>query len=241
MRSTDTKLSGEKCVVLFSGGMDSTICLFLAMRDFGRDNVVPLSIWYGQRHDAELDSVFRIREYLDETTGGPAQWEEIRLPVNVLASTSPLVNEANQVETYDSVEALPSGEEATFIPHRNLLFLTLAANRAVSLGARSIMIGVSAEDNEGYPDCRQDFLSAAIWAIRRSVSDRDYKLQTPLLGRSKASSLDLARLLPGCWEALGMSHTCYNGVYPPCGRCHACLLRAKAFADYGEPDPLLQA
>ena len=170
--------------------------------------------------------------------------EIIRLPNEILKSTSPLVNYNIQVAQYESADKLPGGLEATFIPLRNLLFITIAANRAVSLGALWIVIGVSEEDYGGYPDCRSKFLGSVSTTIAEA---RDRKgpgvgiaIWAPLVNLTKAKTVLMAKDLPGCWDALAYSHTCYNGVVPPCGKCHACLLRSKGFSEAGFLDPLIE-
>ena len=100
------------------------------------------------------------------------------------------------------------------------------------------LFGVAQEDFGGYPDCRADFVSAMEQALRLGL-DFPLRLLAPLMHLDKAATVRLAAELPGCLEALALSHTCYEGAVPPCGSCHACLLRAKGFAGAGVPDPLL--
>ena len=100
------------------------------------------------------------------------------------------------------------------------------------------------EDYGGYPDCRSDFIGrmedALVAGIWGAESDKNIMVHTPLMWLTKKASVDLAISLPGCMEALAYSHTCYNGSVPPCGKCHACLLRAKGFSDAGVADPLVE-
>jgi 7-cyano-7-deazaguanine synthase len=223
-------------VVLLSGGQDSTTCLYLAMERWGKEQVVPLSIFYGQKHYCEIGAARTIVE----RAGLLDRYEVIHLPDGVLHSTSPLVDHQTKVAQYDSSEVLPGGLEATFVPLRNLLFLTLAANRARHLAARYVVTGVSQEDFGGYPDCRDQFLLATEHAIHEALDDPTIRIWAPLLHLSKAASVLAARKVAGCWDALAYSHTCYNGVYPPCGHCHACLLRERGFQQAGFVDPLLE-
>ena len=157
---------------------------------------------------------------------------------SILKGTSPLVNPSHEVDTYKDADSLPGGLEATFVPMRNALFLVLAANRAAVLGCNQIYIGVSQEDYGGYPDCRLDFIESMERSINQALDQRIY-IETPLIQLNKKETVELAQTLPGCMEALAFSHTCYKGDYPPCGKCHACLLRARGFEQAGIQDPLV--
>src|SRR6202034_2374228 len=114
----------------------------------------------------------------------------------------------------------------------NILFLSLAANRAYVLDCDDLIIGVSEEDFGGYPDCRLDFIHKMESALQSGL-DRELKLVTPLIDLSKRKTVELAMTMPGCMEALALSTTCYNGTMPPCRTCHSCLLREKGFMQAG--------
>jgi 7-cyano-7-deazaguanine synthase len=238
---TDDTLAGKRVVLLLSGGQDSTTCLFWALAA-GAAEVHALSVWYGQRHDAELQAAVDVlavaRAHYPQAT---LRHEQVQLG-RVLTGTSPLVSDA-VLGQYEHADELPGGVEPTFVPGRNLLFLTLAANRAASLRADAVVTGVCEEDFGGYFDCRRVFVDAAERAVAQAVVGRDEWLPilTPLMRLDKAASVRLAQALPGCMEALGVSHTCYAGSRPPCGRCHACHLRARGFAQAGVADPLLRS
>lgn len=225
----------DSALVLLSGGQDSTTCLFWALREF--KDVRALTINYGQRHDAELRAADKVAQI--------AGVEHTRIDVpEVLRGMSPLVNRKERVEEYTSAETLPGGLEKTFVPARNALFLVLAANVAYCEQTPNIVIGVSQEDYGGYPDCRDSFISSMELSLRLALHHEDapFKVQirVPLIYKSKASTVLLAQSLgPDCWSALSYSHTCYKGEVPPCGVCHACLLRAKGFRLAGVMDPLL--
>lgn len=220
-------------LVILSGGQDSTTCLYWAKQKF--DVVHAVTFNYGQRHKIEIESAKKVGEL-----AGVASHEFIDLGP-ILKGTSPLVNKENQVGHYDSVDALPGGIEPTFVPARNILFLTIAANRAACLGCTHLVTGVCQEDFGGYPDCRRDFIDAMEEALGEGiVGEPDaFNIQTPLMDLTKAQSVELAAELEGCMEALAYSHTCYDGQYPPNPYNHASLLRAKGFADAGLPDPLI--
>ena len=220
----------KRALVVLSGGQDSTTCLYWAKREFAE--VRALCFDYGQRHRIELDSA----EAVAKLAG--VELERIDLGP-IFAGLSPLTNSARTVERYASAEALPGGLEDTFVPGRNILFLSVAANRAYTLGADALIIGVSEEDFGGYPDCRADFIVAMEQALRLGL-DTSLEILAPLARLDKAATVRLAQELDGAMEALAYSHTCYEGESPPCGACHACLLRARGFAQAGVADPLVE-
>lgn len=234
-----SQLNGKRVVLLLSGGQDSTTCLFWALAN-GASEVHALSVWYGQRHDAELRAASAVlevaRQHYPEAT---LRHEQLAIG-NVLASTSPLVSSA-PLGQYASAEELPGGVEPTFVPGRNLLFLTLAANRAAAVRADALVTGVCEEDFGGYYDCRRAFVDATERAVAQGFvgADEWLPILTPLMRLNKGASVRLAQELPGCMDALAVSHTCYAGTHPPCGQCHACHLRARGFAQAGAVDPLL--
>jgi 7-cyano-7-deazaguanine synthase len=219
----------RKALVILSGGQDSTTCLFLAKSVC--DEVQALSFNYFQRHAVELESAAIVAHKAGVK-------HETVLVADILKGTSPLVNREEQVETYTDFNSLPGGLEKTFVPSRNMLFLTLASNRAYIDNCNEIWIGVSQEDFGGYPDCRQDFINAMETAITLGL-ECPITLITPLIYMTKAETVMEAKAMPECWSAMEYTHTCYNGAVPPCGKCHACLLRAKGFAEAGLKDPLL--
>lgn len=230
----------KKAVVVFSGGQDSTTCLYWAL-DAGFD-VYPVSFYYGQKHaEAEL----RAAQHIVKMAGLEDRHEIIHLGSGILKGTSPLVNSDEKLEQYADHQSLPGGLEKTFVPMRNQLFLTIAANRAYVLGASTLVTGVCQEDNGGYPDCRDAFISSLEFTTELGTftgvdgAPGDFQIYTPLMNLSKAASVILAQGLPGCMDALAYSHTAYDGQYPPVGHDHANLLRAKGFEEAGVPDPLV--
>lgn len=227
-----------KALVVLSGGQDSTTCLYWAKNQGCYDEIHAVTFNYNQRHQRELDAAQAIAQ-----RAGVASHEIINLGP-VLKGLSPLVSE-NELEQYADFDSLPGGLEKTFVPMRNQLFLTIAANRAYALGCRTLVTGVCQEDFGGYPDCRRSFIDALEAACNEGTfTGRDgavasLTIQTPLMDLTKAESVDLAARLPGCFEALAWSHTAYDGEYPPKGNDHATLLRAKGFFEAGRPDPLV--
>lgn len=234
-----------RALVVLSGGQDSSTCLALAIADKAKgfyEEVHAITFDYGQRHSAEIASA---REMMLLLGVDLASWELIEMPA-ILVGTSPLVNHRAEVESYKDAASLPGGLEKTFVPMRNALFLTIAANRAAALAQGhdvDVITGVSQEDYGGYPDCREAFIEAQASAIREALADPSFgrvEIRTPLLHESKCETVELAERTPLGRTLNGLSHTCYNGAVPPCGTCHACLLRAKGYAEAGVVDPLLE-
>jgi 7-cyano-7-deazaguanine synthase len=228
-------MTGKKALCVLSGGQDSTTCAAIATQQF--EEVHAITFNYGQRHAIELASAAAIAQTLNL-----ASHEVIELGP-ILKGTSPLVSNTTLGE-YESVEALPGGVEPTFVPARNLLFLTLAANRAAVLGIRDIFMGVCEADFAGYYDCRQVFVDAMAKALGEGVwgDPEAFKIHTPLMQLTKAESVKLAVDVLGdrFSEVFALTHTCYAGVKGGCGKCHACLIRDRGFLQAGLEDPIWQ-
>lgn len=226
----------NRALVVLSGGQDSTTCLYWAMQRF--DEVHAITFDYGQRHRIEVEAARRIAGL-----AGIASHEVIAIP-DVLRSSSPLLNPAAGLETYSNFEEMDgiigSRIELTFVPLRNAFFLTLAANIAHSKGCGTLVTGVCQEDNANYPDCRATFVEAQQDALNMAMGAKTFDIAAPLMSMSKSESILLAQSLPGCMEAIALSHTCYAGTTPPCGECHSCVLRAHGFAEAGVADPALE-
>lgn len=224
-----------KALVILSGGQDSTTCLFWACRYF--DEVSAVTYNYGQRHAIEIESAKAVA-----ALAGVKDHQIIDVGP-ILQGTSPLVS-TNALDQYADMNSLPGGLEKTFVPGRNMLFLVLAANLAYCKGIQNLVTGVCEEDFGGYPDCRQAFINATEEALNQALfldplcAER-MAIHTPLMRLSKAASVRLAMELEGCYDALAYSHTSYDGQYPPTGKDHATLLRAKGFFEAGVPDPLV--
>lgn len=213
----------EGAIVLLSGGQDSTTALYWALQEF--EKVKTISINYGQRHKVELYSAINIADMAG------VDIEIINIEENILKGGF-LLQSGEIPSDYEGIAP-------TFVPARNLLFLTIAANRAYIEGYKNIVIGVSQVDYSGYPDCRHETIIAMEDAIRKGLGV-PIKIHTPFINLSKAGTVLLAQTIPGCMEALAFSHTCYNGEFPPCGKCPACLLREKGFLEAGVTDPLME-
>jgi 7-cyano-7-deazaguanine synthase len=193
------------------------------------DEVFAITFSYGQKHVVELESARKIASLAN------VEHEVLELGA-IFAGLSSLT---------DATQTIPEGESnsgglpSTFVPGRNILFLSLAGSRAYVRDCEAIITGVSQEDFAGYPDCRAEFIASMENALTSGL-DRKVAIVTPLMHLSKAETVELARTLPGCMEALSFSTTCYNGAVPPCGSCNSCQLRAKGFAGAGVADPLIE-
>ena len=218
----------DRALVVLSGGQDSTTCLFWALDRFGRDNVSSITFDYGQKHRVELECARNV--------AAAAGVQNLCLPIDTFAALGgdALTDASVAVsDEKDDETELP----VTFVPGRNLIFLTFAAAHAYRHGIRHLVTGVAQTDYSGYPDCRQETIAALQQAISLGM-DCAFTIHTPLMNRYKKETVDLAVRLGGL-DAMALTHTCYNGRRPPCGECQACRLRAKGFAEAGVRDPLL--
>lgn len=224
----------KPAVVLCSGGLDSTTCLGIALAE-GFD-AISLSFDYGQRHRVELDAVVKVVLHYGVTKhfvfdvglfraiGGSALTTDITVP------------------THRGFQQISQGIPITYVPARNLVFLSYALGIAETSGARDIFIGVNAVDYSGYPDCRPEFIEqferTANLATKAGVEgDTPFKIHAPLVGLTKA---DIVRWGVRIGVPYHLTHTCYNpsteGI--SCGTCDACVLRKKGFQDAGLEDPI---
>lgn len=223
----------SKALVILSGGQDSTTCLAIASQQF--QEVHAITFDYGQKHSIELDSARNVSSLMKVAS------HEVLEMGRILKGTSPLVSDT-PLGKYETANDLPGGLEPTFVPGRNILFLTLAANRAAVLGITDLFTGLCEEDFGGYPDCRQVFVDA----MQRALSEGMYgepdlfRIHTPLMQLNKAESVRLAVDVLGerFEEVMEQTHTCYDGVKGGCGKCHACHLRDRGFNEAGIVDPI---
>jgi 7-cyano-7-deazaguanine synthase len=236
------EMKDRACLTVFSGGQDSTTCLHWALRNF--KSVEAIFFAYGQRHAAEQQAAETIAARL----GVPLK--VFRLDFFTEMGGNALIDSSVAIKAESNEDGLPN----TFVPGRNLIFLTYAAGYAYTRGIRDLVTGVCQTDYSGYPDCRdatirslESALSLGLgWTLpdepgssgKKGDPGRSLSIHTPLMFRTKAESVRWAAEL-GAMESLAFSHTCYEGAYPPCGKCPACLLRQKGFQEAGVTDPLL--
>ncbi len=222
-------VDGKAVIVLLSGGLDSMVCAGLAREAGAR--IVALTVDYNQRHRVELESAARI-------AAGVGAAEHIVLPLDLSRFGGSALT-----ADIDVPKDGPQGEDdipVTYVPARNLIFLSLTLGLAEARQARDIVIGVNALDYSGYPDCRPDFIAGfeALARLATRDGDRgvDFRIHAPLQHMTKA---DIASEAARLGMDAGMSWSCYDpapdGLH--CGRCDSCRLRRKGFADAGLPDP----
>lgn len=229
-------MTKRRAIVLLSGGLDSTTCLAAAQTEGFETHAI--SFRYGQRHEEELTRAGKI--------AGSLRAASHRIVSIDLASFggSALVDASIDVPKHTSVEELGHDIPLTYVPARNTVFLSLALAMAETVGSTDIFIGVNALDYSGYPDCRPEYIAAfenmANLATRAGVEGpHPLRIHTPLLNMTKA---EIIRYGTGLGVDYSQTISCYDpvGGKSPCGRCDACLLRAKGFAEAGVADPALK-
>jgi len=211
-------LKNEKAVVVFSGGQDSTTCLFWALERFAEVEAVTFN--YGQRHKLELDCAAEIAAELGV--------KHHVLDMSLLNQLAPNALTRDDIDIEQKDGELPT----TFVDGRNLLFLSFAAVLAKGIGARHIVTGVCETDFSGYPDCRDVFVKSLNVTLNLSM-DYNFVIDTPLMWLNKAETWALADELGAFAFVRERTLTCYNGIKADgCGECPACVLRRRGLEEY---------
>jgi 7-cyano-7-deazaguanine synthase len=228
----------ESALVIFSGGQDSTTCLAWALDRF--DEVMTIGFSYGQRHHVEMDCRKEILQSIGKLN---SKWAS-KLKHDEILNIS-LFNEIGGTALTEDVQITmgKNGLPTTFVPGRNLIFLTAAAAYAYRQGIRHIILGVCETDFSGYPDCRDDTMKAMQVALNLGMESR-FAIHTPLMWIDKAETWELAHKLGGTPFVdfiREQTHTCYLGDRTKrqpwgygCGKCPACELRAKGWEIFSE-------
>ena len=213
-------MNDQSVLVLFSGGQDSTTCLYWAIRHFAE--VRTLCFTYGQRHSNEVE----VARLIAAEANVAFQVLDASI-ISQLADNS-LTNHSLEMDSEKPENSYPN----TFVPGRNLFFLTFGAVIAVTHGIRNLVIGVSQTDYSGYPDCRDTFIRSANATLNLAM-DKQFIIHTPLMELSKAETWALADKL-GVFEIVkNKTLTCYNGIIADgCGQCPACKLRHDGLREY---------
>lgn len=215
----------EKAMVLFSGGVDSTTCLGLAIERYGKENVIPLSIIYGQKHAKELEAARKILDYYE------IEGMELDLSSVFANSDSSLLSHSHKEIPEESyARQMEKGNGAfvdTYVPFRNGLFLAAAASMALSMGCSCIYYGAHQDDAAGsaYPDCSEAFFNSMNRAVCEG-SGRTLRMEAPFISCNKAQVVKEGLRLQVPYE---LTWSCYEGDERPCGRCATCIDRKKAF------------
>ncbi|RIM47546.1 7-cyano-7-deazaguanine synthase QueC [Staphylococcus cohnii] len=217
---TQQPLNNNKAIVVFSGGQDSTTCLFWAKKHF--DEVVLVTFEYGQRHDTEIQVAKQI-----------AQEQAVEHHILDMSLLSQLTSNALTQHDMDINEG-ESGMPNTFVPARNLLFLSFAGALAYQTNTKHIITGVCETDFSGYPDCRDSFIKSMNVTLSLSM-DKDFVIHTPLMWLDKKQTWALSDELGVLEYVRKRTLTCYNGIIGEgCGECPACKLRARGLNAYLE-------
>ena len=210
----------EKAVVVFSGGQDSTTCLFWALKQF--KEVVALCFRYGQKHILEVDMAHAIARRAG------VEFFEMEVPLIGTLGRNSLTDESVEMDSRKPAESYPN----TFVRGRNLFFLSIAAVFARERGIFDLVTGVSQTDFSGYPDCRDSFIRSLNVTLNLAM-DEQFVIHTPLMWRDKAQTWALADEL-GVFDIVRtQTLTCYNGIPGDgCGACPACVLRKRGLDQY---------
>ncbi|MEX2414520.1 MAG: 7-cyano-7-deazaguanine synthase QueC [Paenibacillaceae bacterium] len=234
----------KKAVIILSGGLDSATCMGIAAES--GYSLYPLTFDYGQRHRIELMNAQKVADYY----GVGERLKLITLPFLRDFGGSALTDDQIAVPRMETVEVSDESKNiihdenvdipVTYVPGRNLLFLSIATSYAEAIGAEAIYIGVNALDYSGYPDCRPDFIAKVneviTLATKVGVQGGAMKIHTPLINMTKADIVREGLRLEVPYE---LTTSCYNGGEKACGECDSCVLRLRGFAEAGSVDPII--
>lgn len=223
-----------KVLVLTSGGIDSTTCLAMAVKEYGKENVIALSIFYGQKHDKEIKAAEAVVKYYG------VEYIKMDLsPMFMYSDCSLLAHSDKEIpkESYSEQINKTNGEPvSTYVPFRNGLFISTAASIALSKNCSKILYGAHADDSAGnaYPDCSEEFNTAMNTAVYEG-SGGLLKVEAPFVGMTKAGVVKIGLELKVPYE---LTWSCYEGGDKPCGKCGTCIDRISAFTQNNSKDPL---
>ncbi|MGA9289281.1 MAG: 7-cyano-7-deazaguanine synthase QueC [Anaerobacillus sp.] len=218
----------KKAVIVLSGGLDSTTCMGMA-KEKGYE-LYPITFHYGQKHNREVEQAKKVAEYYNA-------------PDHRIVNISFLNQIGGSALTDDSIDVPTDLDEdeipVTYVPARNMIFLSLASAYAEVIGAEAIYIGVSAVDYSGYPDCRPEFIESmnetVNLATKAGATGSEMRIETPLINLTKADTVSEGLRLNVPYE---LTTSCYNGEEEACGECDSCRLRLKGFEEAGAVDPI---
>ncbi len=219
----------NRVVVLLSGGMDSTVCAALAVRDFGAAHTAALHVSYGQRTEGREQRAFT------------AICDRLGISTRLMVRTPFFRAIGGSALTDDRISVPDAGPDigveipVTYVPFRNAHLLSAATSWSEVLGAQRIYIGAVQQDSSGYPDCRPEFYHAFNEAIRTGTKDGAIRIETPLIAMRKSEIVRLGLELGAPFD---LTWSCYSREDRACGTCDSCVLRQKAFAAAGAVDPV---
>lgn len=222
----------KKAIVLLSGGLDSSTALYVAKKE-GFDELYALTFEYGQKHDREIRSASAIAKAV-----GVKEHKIVRLMLNAWKGSS-LTDPDVVIQDGDADRTdIPD----TYVPARNMVFLSVAASYADALDITDIFIGVSEMDYSGYVDCREEFIRSMeqtinLGTVLGAEKKQKITIHAPFLRMTKADEVKWGTELG---VDFSLTWSCYRGGEKPCGTCDSCLLRARAFEEAGIVDPLVK-
>lgn len=212
------QMSQKQALVIFSGGQDSTTCLFQAIAQYGAENVQAITFAYGQRHKIELERAAWIAKDLN------IKQTVLDLSLMTSITHNALMDDTASIQTENN---LPN----TFVDGRNALFLLYAAIYAKSQNIHDIFVGVCETDFSGYPDCRDVFVKSMNVTLNLAMA-YDFNIHTPLMWLTKKETWALADQLGAFEYVRNHTHTCYLGVEGGCHECPSCVLRERGLQEY---------
>ena len=223
-----------KCVVLLSGGMDSCVCAAIAREQHGAGNVALLHAGYGQRTQK------RERRAFEEIAAFYGISEKLIVQLDHFRAIggSALTDQKIAIPEHELGRSGLGGSEipVTYVPFRNAHFLSVGVSWAEAIGAQAIYIGAVAEDSSGYPDCREEYYRVFQELIRVGTRPETHiAMITPVIAMRKS---EIIRRGLALGAPLHLTWSCYQGEELACGACDSCLLRLRAFAEAGVPDPI---
>jgi len=220
----------QRAVVLLSGGLDSATCLAIASQKY---EVHALTFDYGSRHSREIKSAKALARHYKVKSH-----TVLKIGMGAIGGSS-LTDGSIPVPRAKSRSEIGKGIPSTYVPARNMAFLSLGVALAEAKGATRVFIGANSVDYSGYPDCRPEFIEAfqkaADMGTKAGAMGKPVRIEAPLLKLSKS---DIIRKGTKLGVPYGLTWTCYSGGKKPCGRCEACILRQDGFREAGLDDPL---
>lgn len=222
----------KKAIVLLSGGIDSTTCLAQAVKEYGAESVLALNVFYGQKHDRELQAAVNVADFYGVKYMRQDLTEVFKFSdCTLLKGRSDIPHKAYAEQTNGKTPV------STYVPFRNGLFLSYATAIALSVGAHEVWYGAHKDDAAGaaYPDCSYAFADSMNNAICEGTGGQ-VSMRAPLINLNKTAVVQLGLSL---YAPYHLTWSCYEGGFKPCGKCGTCIDRVKAFENNGVADPAM--
>ncbi|WP_035589783.1 7-cyano-7-deazaguanine synthase QueC [Hippea jasoniae] len=227
----------KKAIVIFSGGLDSTTCLFWALDEF--DEVHTITFNYSQRHSIEIDFAKKTLQLAEQIKGKKIFPHFFNIDLSQIGGSA-LTDSSIDVPKNRSINEIESGIPVTYVPFRNGIFLSITGAMAERYEIFNIIGGWNMLDYSGYPDCRENFLRSfeqtLNYGTKAGSEGKTFTIHTPLLKMKKSQIIVFGKKHQANYS---YSYSCYEGKETPCGKCDACILRAKGFKEAGIEDDFL--